>query len=77
MQRLFAPPRASAVVLGSPGFRQPRTGGSATLYRETRKVTRIEKFGTPGAKGPASTMVAVSALARPDYLIELEAMAVI
>jgi len=30
-----------------------------------------------GARGPASTMVEVSALAHPDYLIEVEAIAVI
>lgn len=30
-----------------------------------------------GAKGPASTMVEVSKLAHPDYLIEAEAVAVI
>ncbi len=38
------------------------------------RVVRDEFFG---AKGPASTMVEVSALAHPDYLIEVEAVAVI
>ncbi len=38
------------------------------------RVIRDEFFG---AKGPASTMVEVSALAHPDYLIEVEAVAVI
>jgi enamine deaminase RidA (YjgF/YER057c/UK114 family) len=35
---------------------------------------RDEAFGT---KGPASTMVEVSSLSHPDYLIEIEAIAVI
>ena len=30
-----------------------------------------------GAKGPASTLIEVSALADPDYLVEIEAIAVI
>jgi len=30
-----------------------------------------------GPKGPASTMVQVSALAHPDYLIEVEAVAIV
>ena len=30
-----------------------------------------------GKKGPASTLVAVAALAHPDYLIEIEAIAVV
>ncbi len=38
------------------------------------RVVRDEVFG---ARGPASTMVEVSALAHPDYLIEVEATAVI
>lgn len=38
------------------------------------RVVRDEFFGT---KGPASTMVEVSALAHPDYLIEVEAVAII
>jgi enamine deaminase RidA (YjgF/YER057c/UK114 family) len=40
---------------------------------EFRKV-RDEFFGP---KGPASTMVQVSALAHPDYLIEVEAIAIV
>ena len=43
-------------------------------YRPEFRVIREEFFG---AKGPASTMVEVSALAHPDYLIEVEAIAVI
>ena len=42
-------------------------------HRPDFRVIRDEFFG---AKGPASTMVEVSALAHPDYLIEVEAMAV-
>jgi len=38
------------------------------------RVVRDEFFGS---KGPASTMIQVSALAHPDYLIEVEAIAVI
>ena len=38
------------------------------------RVVREEFFGT---KGPASTFVQVSALAHPDYLIEVEAIAVV
>jgi len=43
-------------------------------YRPDFRTVREEFFG---AKGPASTMVEVSALAHPDYLIEVEAIAVI
>ncbi len=43
-------------------------------YRMDFRVVRDEFFGS---KGPASTMVEVSALAHPDYLIEVEAIAVI
>jgi hypothetical protein len=43
-------------------------------YRPEFRAVREEFFGT---KGPASTMVEVSALAHPDYLIEVEAIAVI
>jgi enamine deaminase RidA (YjgF/YER057c/UK114 family) len=43
-------------------------------YRQDFRVVRDEFFG---ARGPASTMVEVSALAHPDYLIEVEAIAVI
>ena len=39
-------------------------------FREVR-----EEFFGP--KGPASTMVEVSALAHPDYLIEVEAIAIV
>jgi 2-iminobutanoate/2-iminopropanoate deaminase len=38
------------------------------------RVVRDEFFGV---KGPASTMVEVCALAHPDYLIEIEAIAVV
>src|SRR5919201_5856718 len=37
------------------------------------RAIREEFFG---AKGPASTMVEVSALAHPDYLVEVEAIAI-
>ena len=43
-------------------------------YRPDFRTVREEFFG---ARGPASTMVEVSALAHPDYLIEVEAIAVI
>jgi len=43
-------------------------------YRPEFRAVREEFFGQ---KGPASTMVEVSALAHPDYLIEVEAVAVI
>lgn len=38
------------------------------------RVVRDEFFGS---RGPASTMVEVCALAHPDYLIEIEAIAVV
>lgn len=43
-------------------------------YRQEFRVVREEFFG---GKGPASTMIEVSSLAHPDYLIEVEAIAVI
>jgi enamine deaminase RidA (YjgF/YER057c/UK114 family) len=43
-------------------------------YRMDFRAVRDEFFG---ARGPASTLVEVSALAHPDYLIEIEAVAVI
>ena len=43
-------------------------------YRMDFRVVRDEVFG---AKGPASTMVEVSSLSHPDYLIEVEALAVL
>jgi enamine deaminase RidA (YjgF/YER057c/UK114 family) len=43
-------------------------------YRADFRVVREEFFG---AKGPASTMVEVSSLAHPDYLIEVEAIAAV
>ena len=43
-------------------------------YRMDFRVVRDEFFGQ---RGPASTMVQISALASPDYLIEIEAIAVI
>ena len=43
-------------------------------YRPDYARIRTEFFG---AKMPASTMVAITALADPDYLIEVEAIAVI
>ena len=44
--------------------------GNRPAYREARR----ECFGT---HEPASTMVQISALAHPDYLIEIEAIAVV
>ena len=38
------------------------------------RVVRDEFFGQ---RGPASTMIEVSSLSHPDYLIELEAIAVL
>ncbi len=43
-------------------------------YRADFRLVREEFFG---ATGPASTMVEVRALAHPDYLIEVEAIAVV
>jgi enamine deaminase RidA (YjgF/YER057c/UK114 family) len=43
-------------------------------FRQDFRVVREEFFG---ARGPASTMVEVRALAHPDYLIEVEAIAVV
>ena len=43
-------------------------------YRPEFRAVRDEFFGT---KGPASTMIEVSKLAHPDYLIEVEAVAVV
>lgn len=42
-------------------------------YRMDFRVVRTEFFGD---KGPASTMVEVSSLSHPDYLIEVDAIAV-
>ena len=42
--------------------------------RPDYRAVRDEFFGP---KGPASTLVEVSALAHPDYLIEVEAVAII
>jgi enamine deaminase RidA (YjgF/YER057c/UK114 family) len=43
-------------------------------YRADLAAIREEFFGT---KGPASTLVEISALAHPDWMIEVEAIAVI
>lgn len=43
-------------------------------HRPEFRTIRDEFFGT---KGPASTMVEVSKLAHPDYLIEIEAIAIV
>jgi enamine deaminase RidA (YjgF/YER057c/UK114 family) len=43
-------------------------------YRADLVPVREEFFGK---KGPASTLVQVAALAHPDYLIEVEAIAVL
>ena len=44
------------------------------IPRRPRAVVREEFFGK---KGPASTLVAVSALAFPDWMVEIEAIAVL
>jgi 2-iminobutanoate/2-iminopropanoate deaminase len=43
-------------------------------YRQDFRVIREEFFGP---KGPASTMIEVPSLAHPDYMIEVEAIAVV
>src|SRR5882724_12613317 len=43
-------------------------------YRLDFRVVRDEVFGQ---KGPASTMVQVASLSHPDYMIEVEALAVV
>ena len=43
-------------------------------YRMDFRAVRDEFFG---ARGPASTMVQVASLSHPDYMIEVEAIAVI
>ena len=43
-------------------------------HRQDLVPVREEFFGT---KGPASTLVTVAALAQPDWLIEVEAIAVV
>jgi 2-iminobutanoate/2-iminopropanoate deaminase len=43
-------------------------------YRQDFRVVRDEFFGQ---RGPASTMIEVSSLSHPDYLIEVEAIAII
>ena len=43
-------------------------------YRMDFRVVRDEFFGQ---RGPASTMVQVASLSHPDYMIEIEAPAVI
>src|SRR5207244_4669089 len=48
------------------------TGITDIRYRLDFRARRDEVFG---AKGPASTMVQVSSLSHPDYLIEVEALA--
>jgi enamine deaminase RidA (YjgF/YER057c/UK114 family) len=47
---------------------------TSVKYRPEFRTVRNEFFGE---RGPASTMVEVSALAHPDYLIEVEAVAII
>jgi len=42
--------------------------------RPAFRTVRDEFFGP---RGPASTMIEVSSLAHPDYLIEIEAIAVV
>ncbi len=43
-------------------------------YRQDFRVIREEFFGP---KGPASTMIEVPSLAHPDYMIEVEAVAIV
>jgi enamine deaminase RidA (YjgF/YER057c/UK114 family) len=43
-------------------------------YRPDLAAVREEFFGK---KGPASTLVAIPSLAHPDWMIEIEAIAVV
>jgi enamine deaminase RidA (YjgF/YER057c/UK114 family) len=78
-------------VYDPPGYSQAIkvTGAQTILFANVVKITtyvtdvrhrpefrtlRDEFFGP---RGPASTMVEVSKLAHPDYLIEIEAIAVV
>jgi len=77
----------AAGVYDPPGYSQGIrvTGAQTILFKITTYVTdvryRLDFRGVReeffGAKGPASTMVEVSSLAHPDYLIEVEAIAVV
>ena len=54
-------------------------GGGTTYVTDVRyrldfRVVRDEFFGE---RGPASTMVQVASLSHPDYMIEVEALAVV
>jgi len=73
-----------------PGFTNRRIGRLVTRalisFPEAKRYFppgRTELTGLPvreeffGKKGPASTLVAVAALAQPDWLIEVEAIAVV
>ncbi len=55
-------------------WRGDASGGEFREYRTEVAPVREEFFGK---KSPASTMVGVTALAHPDWLIEVEAIAVI
>src|SRR5262249_6662312 len=66
---------------------QVEAGGGAmqSIVKVNTYLTDIRHRGDPrpgreeffGKKGPASTLVAVAALAQPDWLIEVEAIAVV
>ena len=52
----------------------PATYVTDVQNRPDFRVIRNEFFGP---RGPASTMIQVAALAHPDYLIEIEAIAIV
>jgi len=52
-------------------------GGSLVTDVRYRLDFRAERDEVFGQKGPASTMVQVASLSHPDYLIEVEALAVV
>ncbi len=83
---VFDPPSYSQAVKVTGGAQVEAGGGTmASIVKVNTYLTDIrhrqdlipvrEEFF--GKKGPASTLVAVAALAQPDWLIEVEAIAVV